>query len=230
MSVLALADLAHDIPVLGPIGVGIATLGTVWQQVLPSDSQRRGVVFHNPGAQNLRVAPANLANQPSAGQGAILIFPGEEFTLYADDEHMNVNQAWMAWVDSGSNQPASILNFTGTNPAVTIPPMPLAQLNQGSVIASPLGTGVLLGTASAAAIGPNPQRRGITFHNPGSVDVAVCPANLAALIGAGGITILPGETKTFMARFTSRIRVNCGWNAIAASGSNNPLTVLEHLG
>jgi hypothetical protein len=33
-----------------------------------------------------------------------------------------------------------------------------------------------------------------------------------------------------MARPKSRIRVNCGWNAIAQSGSNNPLTILEHLG
>lgn len=230
MAVLPLADLAHDIPVLGPIGVGIGTLGTTWAQVLAADSQRRGVVFHNPGANNLRVAPANLSVQPSSGQGAILIYPDEEFELYADDEHMNCNQAWMAWVDTGSNQPISILNFTGNNPAVTNPPMPLAQLNQGSGITSPLGTGVLLGTASATAIGANPQRRGITFHNPGTINLAVCPANLAAVVGAGGIILLPGQTKTFMARPKSRIRVNCGWNAIAASSSNNPLTVLEHLG
>jgi hypothetical protein len=230
LSVLALTDLVHDIPVLGPIGVGIGTLGTTWAQVLAADSQRRGVVFHNPGSQNLRVAPANLTVQPSAGQGAILIYPDEEFELYADDEHMNCSQAWMAWVDSGSNQPISILNFTGANPAVTSPPMPLAQLNQGSIIASPNGSGVLLTTASASAIGANPVRRGITFHNPGTVNLAVCPANLAAVIGAGGITLLPGETKTFMARSKSRVRVNCGWNAIAASGTNNPLTILEHLG
>lgn len=230
MSVTPLADLAHDIPVLGPIGVGIGTLGTAWAQVLGVDTQRRGVVFHNPGSNNLRVAPANLSGQPAQGQGGILIYPQEEFELYGDDEHMNISQAWMAWVDTGSNQPISILSFTGSNPSQTTPPMPLASLNQGSSILSPNGSGVLLGTSSLLAISANPVRRGITFHNPGSVEVAVCPANLSAVIGAGGIILLPGQSKTFMARPRSRVRVNCGWNAIAASGSNNPLTILEHLG
>lgn len=230
MPVTPLADLVHDIPVLGPIGVGISTLGTTWSQVLAADSMRRGVVFHNPGANNLRVAPANLTSQPANNQGAILINPGSEFEFYGDDEHINMSQAWMAWVDSGANQPISILNFTGANPAVTGAVMPLAFLNQGSLIASPNGSGVLLTTASMLAIGANPVRRGITFHNPGTVNLAMCPANLSAVIGAGGITLLPGETKTFMARPRSRVRVNCGWNAIAASGANNPLTMLEHLG
>lgn len=229
MSAFPLADLVHDIPVLGPIGIGIATLGIVWSPVLAADNQRRGVVFHNPGANNLRVAPANLGSQPAAGNGALLIYPQEEAIILAEDEHQNVNTAWMAWVDTGSNQPISILNFTGTNQSVP-PPMPLASLNQGSGISSPVASGPLLGTASALAIGANPQRRGITFHNPGSIPLAVSPGNLVAVYGAGGIIILPGQTKTFMAKPKSRIRVNCSWNAIAQSGAGNPLTILEHLG
>lgn len=227
---LPLADLTHDVPVLGPIGIGLATLGTVWAQVLAADAARRGVIFHNPGAQNLFVAPANLAVQPASGQGALLVYPGESAEVLAEDEHQNVNCAWMAWVAGGSNQPLSILNFTSTNAAVTAAPMPLASLNQGSTIASPLGSGVLVGGASTTAIAANRQRRGITFHNPGTVALAVCPANLTAVFGAGGITLLPGQSKTFMAKPQSRIRVNCGWNVIAQSGSNNPLTILEHLG
>src|SRR5262249_20957812 len=123
----------------------------------------------------------------------------------------------------------SILNFTGTNASVR-PPMPLASLNQGSAIDSPKGSSALLGTASASVIGANAQRRGITFHNPGTGRLAVCPANLAAAIGPGSIILLPGQTRTYMAKPRSRIRVNCGWNGIAASGASNPLTILEHLG
>ena len=226
--VLPLADLAYDIPVLGPIGVGIGTLGTTWQQVLAADIGRRGVIFHNSGGNNLRVAPANILVQPAHGEGALLIYPQEDAIVLAEDEHENVNCAWMAWVDSGSNQPVSILNFTSAS--IGTPPQPLASLSQGSSISSPLGIGILLGAASAPVIGANPVRRGITFHNPGSVNVAVCPSNLSASIGAGSIIIVPGGTKTFMAKPKSRIRVNCGWNGAAASGSNNPLTVLEHLG
>jgi hypothetical protein len=227
MSVIPTARLAGDVPVLGPIGVGIATLGTTWAQVIGADTQRRGIIFHNPGAQNLRAAPANLAAQENAG--ALLIYPQEEATILAEDEMQNVNCAWMAWVDGGSNQPLSILNFTGTNSSVP-PPEMLTSLNQGTAITSPNGSGALVGTVSIAAIGANAQRRGITFQNPGAVPLAVCPANLVAVYGAGGIILLPGQSKTFMARPRSRIRVNCGWNVIAQSGSGNPLTMLEHLG
>ena len=228
MSVLPLADLAHDIPVLGPTAVGFATLNQVWIQVLAADTGRRGLIFHNPGANNLRVAPANLGSQPSAGQGALLIYPQEEVVLFPGDEHVNVNAAWMAWTDAGSSQPITILNFTDSFAGT--PPQPLASLSQGSGIESPKASGVLLANASAPAIGFNAQRRGITLHNPGTVELGVCPANLAAVIGAGSLILLPGATKTIMAQPKSRIRVNCGWNAIAQSGSNNPLTVLEHLG
>lgn len=229
MVVNPLASLVYDVPVLGPIGVGVATLGTVWQQVLDFDANRRGVIFHNPGSNNLYVAPRNLSAQPPSGAGALLIYPQEEAVILAENEHDNVNTAWMAWVDQGVNQPISILNFTGTNQSVPAP-QPLASLRQGSSIASPVASGILVGAASAPVIGANPVRRGITFHNPGTVILALCPDNLTAVVGAGSIILLPGQTKTFMTKPKSRIRVNCGWNAIAAQAGSNPLTVLEHLG
>jgi hypothetical protein len=228
MNVNPLADLAYDIPTLGPIGVAVTGIGTVWQQVLASDVTRRGVIFHNPGSVDVLVVPSNLASQPATDAGALRIYAQSDLVLLAEDEHENINSAWMGWTDASTGM-LSILNFTGTNSSVPVP-MPLASLNQGSSIASPKGSGVLLGTASAAAIGANAQRRGITFHNPGTVELAVCPANLVAAIGAGSIILLPGQTRTYRAKPKSRIRINCGWNAIAQSGSNNPLTMLEHLG
>ena len=119
--------------------------------------------------------------QPASNQGAFVIYPGEDLPFFPEDEHVNVNCAWMAWTADNADGVLSILNFTSNNPAVTNPPMPLASLNQGSSIASPNGSGVLLTTASLAAIGANAQRRGLTFHNPGTVNHYVCPANLAAV-------------------------------------------------
>jgi hypothetical protein len=223
-----LADLVHDIPVLGPIGVAVSGIGTVWSQVLGSDPTRRGVIFHNPGAVDVLVAPSNIAVQPATDAGALRIYAQSDLVLLSEDEHQNLNTAWMGWTDAGTGA-LSILNFSGTNSSVP-PPMPLANLNQGSSIASPLGSGVLLALASLPAIGANAQRRGITFHNPGAVTLGVCPANLTASIGAGSIILLPGQTRTYMAKPRSRVRINCGWNAIAQSGANNPLTILEHLG
>jgi hypothetical protein len=230
MTTLALADLSHDVPVIGPLGVGVGTLGATWTQVLGSDSVRRGIVFHNPGSNNLRVCPANVSIQPAHGEGALLVYPQEDLVILSENEQQNVNCAWMAWVDVGSNQPVSILNFTSVN-AANSNPEPLARLNTGSAIASPVSSGVLLGTAVVSAIGSNAQRRGIAFHNPGTVAVSVCPSNLSVAYGvAGSIIVLPGQTKTYMAKPLSRIRVSCGWNAASQSGSNNPLTILEYLG
>lgn len=135
---LPLAGLVNQTPILGPIGVGIGTLGSVWVQVLPADPARKGITFYNPGLNNLRVSPSNLASQNNAG--AFLIYPGEMFDLFSEDELVNVNSAWMAWTDSGSNQPISILNYTGTNASVPAPNA-LANLNYGVPIVSPLTYG-----------------------------------------------------------------------------------------
>lgn len=222
--VATLARLSHDIPVLGPIGIGIATLGTAaMTPVLGADPMRRGVIFHNPGANILRVTPGNIVALGLAG--AAIIYPQSELSIFADDL-TNVNCAWNAWVDNGANQPITVLNFTDNNPAVTNPPEALAQLNTGTPITSPLGYPLTLGTVSAAAIGANPVRRRIDFHNPGTGLIAFSPANLAASIGAGSIVVLPGQTKTIQAQ--GRVRVNCGWNAIAQNAAS-PATILEYL-
>lgn len=221
---MPLAGLSNAIPVLGPIGIGIATLGTTWIQVLPADAGRRGVLFYNPGANNLRVTPVNLAVQGNAG--AFLIYPGEWLEFYADDLSVNVNSAWMAWVDTGTNQPISILNFTSTNTSVPAP-QPQSQMSYGVPVQSPLTYGTTLTNASVPIIAANPQRRTVVFHNPGTVNVAVTPANLVAVIGAGGIILLPGQTKQIPAK--GLIKVNCGWNGIAAVAGSQPFTVAELL-
>jgi len=106
--------------------------------------------------------------------------------------------------------------------------MPTIQQSYALQIASPNGSTVLVGTASVPAIGANPSRRGVRFFNPGTVTLFICPANQAAVIGQG-IPILPGGGPVDMIGDGALINYNSGWNVIAASGSNNPLTVLELL-
>jgi hypothetical protein len=108
-------------------------------------------------------------------------------------------------------------------------PESLTFLNQIVPITSPVGTTVLVGTSSKSAIGPNQTRRGVMFVNPGaSVTLYICPANQTAVSGQG-VPIAALATVTLNGNEQTGINVTCGWNVIAASSSNNPLTVLELL-
>lgn len=91
---------------------------------------------------------------------------------------------------------------------------------------SPLGTNILTnGTTQVTAIGQNLNRRGVAFGNPSDVTIYVCPANQAAVVGQG-TPIIAGAIVPFLGD-GKLINYTCGWNAIAASGSNKPLEVLE---
>lgn len=243
----ALANVTYDVPVLNPIGIGLTNLNTVWQEILPADPQRRGVVIHNPGLSNMFVTTGELSSasyaplyywdftvvpQPTFNSqifGTIIIYPQSELILFAENEHTNVNSSWSGYVEAGTNQPCSILNFTSNNQSVP-PPQPESILSFGTDTTSPIGGGIILGTSSTFVIGPNSQRRGITFQNPGTNSISVCPANLTATYGMGGaITILPGQSKTIKASRKSRTHVNCGFNGAAQTGFNNPISVFEWL-
>jgi hypothetical protein len=86
-----------------------------------------------------------------------------------------------------------------------------------------------LGTSPIQVVAGNPARQTITFCNPGTIVIYVAPLitltgatltpSLAALGGCfpvfpGGLLIITGECQV-------------GWQALAASASNNPLTVME---
>jgi hypothetical protein len=105
-------------------------------------------------------------------------------------------------------------------------PQPQVRQNYSVPITSPVASGLTnLGTVSVPAIGSNPVRRKIEFINPNAlVTVFVCPSNLTATTGGGSIPIVPGGTLIIEGE-----NVNAGWNAIAASGNNNGLTILEYL-
>lgn len=91
-----------------------------------------------------------------------------------------------------------------------------------------------LSTAPVAVAPANPSRTTITFHNPGSNDIFAAPSTVlnsagsavplvpttAALGGCfrvfanGGALVIGGECQT-------------AWQAFAATGVNNPLTVMD---
>jgi hypothetical protein len=107
-------------------------------------------------------------------------------------------------------------------------PPPTIQQNLNIQIGSPSGSTVLVGTVSITAIAANSSRRGLRFFNPSAVAMYICPANIPAVIGQG-IPILPGGGPVDMIGDGRLINYNSGWNVISASGSNNPLTILELL-
>ncbi len=211
----------YYLPVIGPHGVGVSTLSTTWQTVLPANPNRMGVIFYNPGMQNMRVAPANLGTQSNAG--ALLVYPQNDVRLFTGMPNINVSCEWKAWVDSGANQPFTALDFIGVDLDEPMPQLQI-QLTTAQQQDSPVSSGAVLDTASQRILAANPLRKGVVFMNGGTANVAVCPDNLAASMGAGSIIILPGQTKEFMGSFDAR--VNCGWNGIAMQ-VGSPLSILE---
>lgn len=103
-------------------------------------------------------------------------------------------------------------------------PEPLIQQNQIIPIASPVFTSVALtGANSPSVIGPNAQRRGITFANPSATQtIYIAPAGSPIAVGQG-IPLFPGATYSVMAQ--GNFQINCGWQAIASGACN--LSILE---
>ena len=90
-----------------------------------------------------------------------------------------------------------------------------------------------LGTSPAPVIGANPSRTSITFHAPGPNDIYVAPAQV--LSGGVSVTLTPslGALGGCYHIFAGGDRTITGpaaaqaWQAFAASGSNQPLTIVE---
>lgn len=84
----------------------------------------------------------------------------------------------------------------------------------------PIGYAVTTTGSSAQAIGQNPSRKGLWFHNPSaSANIYIAPAPITAAVGgAGSILIFPGNWVQF-----DSLSASCAWNAIGPGA----LTILE---
>lgn len=226
-SFLRQSEIWQNYPILGPYSIGFTALTTVSQEVIGEDIGRTGIIFANPGTKNKRVIPAG--NVLAGGSGGILIYPQTEFMiLQGESTQFNVNCAWLAVTDDNTDGNLTVLDFTpGTPnaPEVQATIRALQKVPVASPVATPLTT---LTTGSQPLLAADPNRHGVIFANPGTIAAAVCPDNLAASFGGGSIIILPGDSKRIVGN--DRVRVNCGWSAIAQSGSNNALTALSLYG
>lgn len=212
----------YQLPILGPYAIALAALTTVAQTAVAADVTRAGIIFHNPGTVNKRVMPSDSAL--AGGSGGILIYPQEEFVLLRQpDMPYNVNCAWNAVTDNIADGSLTVLNFTPLTPGAP-EVSPTTRMAMQIQVTSPTSTQVLLGTASQPVLPADANRMGVEFHNPGTVTLALCPSNLAAIVGAGSIVLLPGQTKRIIGN--SRVKINCAWNGIAAQGNNNAVTAL----
>lgn len=86
-----------------------------------------------------------------------------------------------------------------------------------------------LATVWVQVIAINANRQSITFHNPGTNTIyigmmfTVVGSLLAPTLSSlgGTFALLPGATMTFTGE------CQLAWGAIAATASNNPLTIME---
>src|SRR5437899_9769221 len=90
------------------------------------------------------------------------------------------------------------------------------------------------------AIAPaNTSRQKIRFHNPGTVDIYIAPANVQNVLGTSptqpsDVVLVPttallgGCTIVYANGGTLEITGECqgAWQALSASGATNPLTVM----
>jgi hypothetical protein len=90
-----------------------------------------------------------------------------------------------------------------------------------------------ISTTPQQVLGGVAARRKITFHNPGTVDIFIAPVTVAGANGSDTpltpTTIaLGGCLRVYANGGTLEISGECQkpWQALAASGSTNPLTIL----
>ena len=93
-----------------------------------------------------------------------------------------------------------------------------------------------ISTAPSTVVPANTQRRTVSFHNPGDVDIYIAPALAYASVSATSPTALvpstaaKGGCRTVYANGgTLDITGECqgAWQAFSASSSGKPLTVMD---
>lgn len=90
-----------------------------------------------------------------------------------------------------------------------------------------------LTTSRTTVAAANPSRQRITFHNPGTVDIFIAPlfvqTNGSDVAFAPTTAALGGCFRVFAngGSLTLEGECNKGWQAFAASGAGNPLTVMD---
>jgi hypothetical protein len=90
-----------------------------------------------------------------------------------------------------------------------------------------------LGTTPESVAIANPARRKLIFHNPGTIDIFIAPANV--IVNGSQVALAPttgalgGCFRVYANGGTLEISGECqgAWQAFSASASNNALTVMD---
>ena len=94
--------------------------------------------------------------------------------------------------------------------------------------------------ANTVVAQPNPSRQKITFHNPGAQDIFVSQTTVQGPLGTAPTSpsdvpfvpttaALGGTLRVYANGGTTIVEGECqkAWQALAAAGTTNPLTVIE---
>lgn len=84
-------------------------------------------------------------------------------------------------------------------------------------------------TTGAQVLAANSARINLSFHNPGNVNLFVYPlVNALGTTNAPTLSALGGSFVVFPGAYFAVVdTTNGAWGAFAASGTTNPLTILE---
>jgi hypothetical protein len=95
-----------------PVSYPVNNVGTAAVSVIAANQTRFGLVFHNPGIANVYVFPSAMTVAPTTSSvgGSFIIYPGSTLS-FPSTLFSNVNGAWSAFSDGGSNQPFTVLEF-----------------------------------------------------------------------------------------------------------------------
>lgn len=96
-----------------PVSYGFGNLGTsTATTIIVANSNRYGLIFHNPGTANVYVYPSAMTSAPTvaAPGGAFLIYPGSTLSL-PSPLFANTNGAWSAFSGTGSDQAFTVVEF-----------------------------------------------------------------------------------------------------------------------
>ena len=92
-------------------------------------------------------------------------------------------------------------------------------------VLGPIGIAATATTTVQTVLPPDVSRRGVIFCNAGTEVIRVAPLGTHFAAGQGGMTIYPQEELAIFADVD--MRVNCGWQAVADSGTGTALTILN---
>lgn len=101
-------------------------------------------------------------------------------------------------------------------------------------VLGPIGRGTPVSQRARPVLGVDYRRHGVLFQNCSRATMRVFPDNAPLSAGAGGIVLAPWEilelfssTGGELGEDAARVRLNCGWQAVADEPGMHPLTVWD---